>query len=163
MTAALLDEFKDAMAALAGGVCVVTALDDDGNPRGYAATSVTSVSMRPPLLLVCQAKTSSSYRLFSRCTHFGVNVLTAEQAELAALFATPGADRFGGTGFETGEHGTLLHPDALASVECRRRETVDAGDHGLLLGEVCAAHTRPGDPLVYHGRRYQRVRPLFRR
>ncbi|MET9264298.1 flavin reductase family protein [Amycolatopsis sp. NPDC004079] len=160
MTAALLDEFKDAMSALAGGVCVVTALDDDGTPRGYAATSVTSVSMRPPLLLVCQAKTSSSYDVFSRCSRFGVNVLAAEQTELAALFATPGADRFGDTGFEPGEEGTLLHPDALAAIECRRRETVDAGDHGLLLGEVRAATTRPGDPLVYHGRRYQRTRPV---
>ena len=160
MTAALLDEFKDAMAALAGGVCVVTAVAGDGTPRGYAATSVTSVSMHPPLLLVCQAKTSGSYGVFSRCTYFGVNVLTAEQAELAALFATPGADRFGGTGFEPGEHGTLLHPEALATVECRRRDTVDAGDHGLLLGEVCAVRTRSGDPLVYHGRRYQRVQPV---
>ncbi|MFE0027602.1 flavin reductase family protein [Amycolatopsis sp. NPDC059021] len=160
MTAALLDEFKDAMATLAGGVCVVTALDADGTPRGYAATSVTSVSMRPPLLLVCQAKSSSSYEVFARCSRFGVNVLAAEQVELAALFATPGADRFGGTGFEPGEHGTLLHPGALAGIECRRRDTVDAGDHGLLLGEVCAARTCPGDPLVYHGRCYQRVRPV---
>lgn len=160
MNIELLDGFKEAMAGLAGGVCVVTTVDPDGVPCGFAATSVTSVSLRPPMLLVCQATTSSSYPVFVTCEYFAVNVLAVEQRDLAALFATPDADRFDGTGFRPGEYNVPLHPMALATVQCRRRETVDAGDHSLLMGEVCAARGRHGEPLVYQGRRYQRLLPI---
>ncbi|SDW60145.1 NADH-FMN oxidoreductase RutF, flavin reductase (DIM6/NTAB) family [Amycolatopsis xylanica] len=152
-----MEEFKEAMAALAGGVCVVTAVDSEGAPRGFAATSVTSVSMRPPMLLVCQSKSSGSYPVFANCEHLTVNVLAADQHELAGLFSTPGADRFTGTGFVPGPEGTPVHPDALASVECRLRETVDAGDHSVLMAEVLSVRTCPGEPLIYHDRRYQRL------
>lgn len=157
MTDELQETFRAAMAGLAGGVCAVTALGDDGRPRGFAATSVTSLSLDPPLLAVSQSRGSSSYDVFRACTHFGVSVLTCEQRELADLFATPGADRFAGTGFRDGRHGCPLHPDALAEVECARRDTVDAGDHVLLIGEVCTVRTRDGDPLVYQDRRYHRL------
>ncbi|WP_158895091.1 flavin reductase family protein [Amycolatopsis anabasis] len=151
--------FTEAMASLAGGVCVVTCVDEAGTPRGFAATSVTSVSLDPPLVLVCLAKTSRSHPVFSRCEWLAVNVLTAEQQELAVRFSTPVADRFAGAGFGPGRGGAPVHPDALANVECRRIETVDAGDHSVLLAEVAAVRTRTGEPLVYHGRQYQRLVP----
>lgn len=160
MRTPLVDDFKEAMAALASGVCVVTTIDGDDAPRGFAATSVTSVSMRPPLLLVCQAKTSRSYGIFSTCKHLTVNVLAAGQQELAARFSSTCADRFADTGFVLGPSGTPHHPAALASVECVRQRTVDAGDHSVLLAEVLSVRTRPGEPLVYHHRRYQRMLPV---
>ena len=159
MTDELQEAFRAAMAGLAGGVCVVTTTDDEDEPRGFAATSVTSLSLHPPLLAVSQSRGSSSHDVFRDCAHFGVSVLAREQRELADRFATSGADRFTGTGFRHGRHGCPLHPEALAEVECARRDTVDAGDHVLLIGEVCAVRTRAGDPLVYQDRRYHRLAP----
>lgn len=156
----MFEDFKEAMAALAGGVCVITTVSPEGSPVGFTATAVTSVSLTPPLLLVCVAKNARSHALFAGCQHLTVNVLAAEQQELATRFAAPVADRFAGAGFEPGLDHTPRHPAALACVECRRTETIDAGDHSVLLAEVVSVRARPGAPLVYHGRRYQRLLPI---
>lgn len=154
------ETFKEAMSALAGGVCVVTTVDDQGTPHGFAATSVTSVSLDPPLILICQARTSRSHRVFAACESLAVNMLTADQRHLAERFAGRVADRFADAGFVTGDTGVPTCPAALATVECRLVETIDAGDHSILLGEVRSVRARPGTPLIYHGRRYQQVSPL---
>lgn len=159
----LMADFKDAMAALAAGVCLVTTSDERCRPVGFAASSVTSVSLGPPMLLVCQAKTSGSYPVFTECGTFAVNVLGAQQRELADRFATPGAARFTDTGFvQREEPGAPVHPEALARLLCRRTRTIDAGDHAIILGEVCEAEVTAGDPLVYQQRRFQRVMPQAR-
>ncbi|ASU80393.1 flavin reductase [Actinopolyspora erythraea] len=156
----LVTEFKEAMASLAAGVCVVTTLDQHAEPVGFAASSVSSVSVEPLLLLVCQAKSARSHGVFATCENFAVSVLAAEQRELAERFAKPVADRFSGSGFVTGDHGAPTHPDALARLQCRRVETVDAGDHSILLGRPVEIGTTRGDPLVYQARRFRRVEPL---
>ncbi|MBD0673177.1 flavin reductase family protein [Streptomyces sp. CBMA156] len=149
--------FKDAMAALAGGVCVVTTTGPDGTPYGFAATSVTSVSLDPPMMLVCQAKSSRSYRLFAEAGPVAINVLAAGQRPVAERFATSVDDKFAGTGFEYAEGLAPVLPGALAAVRCRRARTVDAGDHSVLLLDVLDVRTAPGEPLIYHGRRYERL------
>ncbi|WP_316527819.1 flavin reductase family protein [Kitasatospora brasiliensis] len=149
--------FKDAMAALAGGVCVVTTTGPDGTPYGFAATSVTSVSLDPPMMLVCQAKSSRSYELFAGAGPVAINVLAAGQRSVAERFATPKIDKFAGTGFEYTDGLAPELPGALAAVQCRRARTIDAGDHSVLLLDVVAVRTAAGEPLVYHGRRYGRL------
>ncbi|KOV62013.1 flavin reductase family protein [Streptomyces sp. MMG1121] len=149
--------FKDAMAALAGGVCVVTTTGPDGVPYGFAATSVTSVSLDPPMMLVCQAKSSRSYELFAGAGPVAVNMLAARQRPVAERFAAPVDDKFAGTGFECADGLAPVLPGALAAVQCRRVRTIDAGDHSVLLLDVRAVRTAPGEPLIYHGRRYERL------
>lgn len=156
----VLPSFKDAMAALAGGVCLVTAVDEKAEPVGFAASSVTSVSLDPPLLLMCQAKSSRSHRVFSACSLFAVNVLGEQQRDLAVRFSTPGVDRFTGTGFALDSAGVPTHPSALARVRCRRTRTIDAGDHSIIIGEVVDVDVTGGRPLVHQDRRYQRIAPV---
>lgn len=151
--------FRDAMASLAGAVCVVTTTRPDGVPVGFAATSVTSVSLDPPLLLVCQAKSSRSHAVFASADLLAVNVLSARQQHLAVRFSTRVPDRFAGAGFERATGGALVHPDALASAVCGRVDTVDAGDHSVLLAQVRSVRAKPGEPLVYQQRRYQTLVP----
>ncbi|NHD16066.1 MULTISPECIES: flavin reductase family protein [Actinopolyspora] len=156
----LVAEFKEAMSSLAAGVCVVTTLNQHAEPIGFAASSVASVSVDPLLLLVCQAKSARSHGVFAECENFAVSVLAAEQRELAERFAKPVADRFSGSGFVAGGRRAPTHPDALARLQCRRVETVDAGDHSILLGRPVEISTTRGDPLVYQARRFRRVEPL---
>jgi flavin reductase ActVB len=153
----LVGEFKDAMSMLASGVCVVTTTDQEGTAYGFAATSVTSVSMDPALLLICQATSSRSHSVFATCDALAVNVLAAGQQQLAERFASPLVDRFAHAGFCPGTTGAPIHPDALATVECRMEKSIPAGDHSILLADVRAVRVRPGEPLVYLGRRYRQI------
>jgi flavin reductase ActVB len=144
----LYDDFGDAMATLAGGVCVITTLDHAGNPFGFTATAVTSISLGPPLLVVCVAKNTRLHEPFAVCDFLTVNVLAAEQRELAARFSAPVADQFTDAGFEPGLRRTPRHPAALACLECWRTETVGARDRSVLLAEVVLARTQPRTPLM---------------
>ncbi|SDP95279.1 flavin reductase ActVB [Actinopolyspora xinjiangensis] len=153
----LVPIFKEAMASLAASVTLATSLDEDGEPVGFAASTVISVSMDPPLLLVCQDKSARTHPIFSTCSEFAINLLNEEQRDLAVHFSTPGAKRFAETGFIAGRGGVPVHPDALARVHCGRERTIDAGDHTILLGRVREVDTCDGRPLIYQERGFHRI------
>ena len=149
---------RDALGCFATGVTVVTCQDEDGTPVGLTANSFTSVSLDPPLLLVCIAKAASTADALARADHFAVNVLQTGQQPASITFSTRGEDRFGATEWSVGEHGPPLLRESLSVFECARRAVHDGGDHFILLGEVKRASFEPGlDPLLYFRGSYRRL------
>ncbi|WP_405619795.1 flavin reductase family protein [Streptomyces sp. NBC_01511] len=156
--AAFRDDFKAAMAQLAGGVVVVTTQDPEGRPRGFTATSFCSVSMDPPLVLVCLATNSSSFPAFTACQDFAVSLLRQDQGAVATRFATTGADKFRPEDTTTTPRLLPAVAGALAVLDCEVRDRHPAGDHVILVGAVLAVRPGQGDPLVYHDRSFRRLR-----
>ncbi|MBA4340293.1 MAG: flavin reductase [Hyphomonas sp.] len=149
---------RDALGCFATGVTVVTAMDKDGKPVGLTANSFTSVSLDPPLLLVCIAKTSSSLKAMEQAEHFGVNVLHIGQQPVSNRFARPGEDRFAETAWQRGQHDVPLLAGALVNFECVRHAEYDGGDHVILVGRVERARYEPRrDPLLYFKGKYRRL------
>lgn len=149
---------RDALGCFATGVTVVTCLDHDGSPVGLTANSFTSLSLEPPLLLVCVAKAAASAGPLSTAEHFAVNVLQTGQQPASITFSTRVEDRFGRTEWSKGEHGAPVLMDSLSVFECTRHAIHDGGDHFILVGEVVKATFEPGlDPLLYFRGRYRRL------
>ncbi|MDT8344863.1 MAG: flavin reductase family protein [Thermohalobaculum sp.] len=143
---------RHALGAFATGVTIVTAMErGTGEPVGFTANSFTSVSLDPPLLLVCLAHTAASYRIFCASDGFAVNVLAADQEGVARVFATRGADKFGTVSWAPGLHGAPLIEGTLARFDCAMHQRVAAGDHDILMGRVLAFSRHAGKALVYHG------------
>ncbi len=149
---------RDALGCFGTGVTVVTTLTRDGHPIGLTANSFTSVSLDPPLLLVCIARTSASIAAFEANQSFAVNVLHIGQQPTSNLFATRGQDRFGHINWRIGECGAPVLDGSLASFECARHAIHDGGDHIILVGRVVKAGFEPQrDPLLYFRGRYRRL------
>lgn len=143
--------FREALAHFASGVTVVTARGDAG-AVGFTATGFTSVSLTPPLVLVCVGKRASVHDVVVGAARFGVSILSEGQRWIAEQFARSGQDRFAGVPLR--EDGAPLVADAVVQLECRPHARHDAGDHTILVGEVLAAHVAAATPLVHHFRRY---------
>ena len=149
---------RDALGCFATGVTVVTCFDGDGEPVGLTANSFTSLSLDPPLLLVCVAKAAASAVPLSSATNFAVNVLQTGQQPASITFSTRVEDRFGCTEWSVGEHGAPVLMESLSVFECRRHAIHDGGDHFILVGEVVKASFESGlDPLLYFRGRYRRL------
>lgn len=128
------------------GVTVVTSHDDAGKPLGFTANSFASVSLEPPLVLVCLANTSGNYDTFAKTQKFAINILSEAQIEVSNTFARPSEDRFADIAWQEGPHGSPIIDEVSAWFDCAMHQTVDAGDHLILIGEVKAYdhNTKPG-------------------
>ena len=140
---------RSAFGKFATGVTIVTTCQSDGAPRGITANSFTSVSLDPPILLICIAKSALSKSVFSECEHFGVNILRSTQLDISALFASKSAEKFDKADYEKSLQGTPVIKDTLANFICRRQKSVDAGDHLVIFGEVIDFRSDDGSPLLY--------------
>ena len=127
---------RDAFGAFLTGVTVVTTHNEEGAPIGFTANSFTSVSLDPPLLLVCLAKTSRNYAVLTEAKGFGVNILSEGQKDVSNTFARPVEDRFAAVDWKNGPHGSPVFADVAAWFDCAMHELVDAGDHVILIGRV---------------------------
>jgi flavin reductase len=150
-------EFRKVLGHFAAGVTVVTTRGTDGAPYGLTATAFTSVSLEPPLVLVCVDKRSESHPHFLASRVFTINFLTREQEEMSRRFATSGGDKFVGLAARAGATGAPVLPDTLGHLDCRAVTVVDAGDHTIFVGEVDAGAARDADPLLYFRGAYRRV------
>ena len=149
---------RDALGSFATGVTVVTCVDEGGRPFGLTVNSFTSVSLDPPLLLVCIAKNARCSPALARARHFAVNVLQTGQRPASIRFSTRDEDRFGTTPWSIGETGAPLLMDSLAVFECEHHAAHDAGDHQILTGRVLRASFDPAmDPLLYFRGSYRRL------
>ncbi len=128
------------------GVTVVTALADDETPVGFTANSFTSVSLDPPLLLVCPGNHLSSIEVFRQCRQFAISILAEGQEDISNVFASSGGDRFDVVDWTKDLHGVPLITGAAASFSCNTYTQLDCGDHCVLVGQVVefSAHDRPG-------------------
>jgi flavin reductase (DIM6/NTAB) family NADH-FMN oxidoreductase RutF len=129
-------EYRKALSCFLTGVTVVTTVDENGTPRGFTANSFTSVSLDPPLVLVCIAETAQSYDLFARTGHFAVNILSEDHREVSNLFASKHPGKFSHVTWKAGAHGAPLIDDAVAWLDCVVHDRVVAGDHMILIGRV---------------------------
>lgn len=136
------------------GVTVVTALRDDGTPVGFTANSFSSVSLDPPLLLVCPGKFLSSYEAFARCRHFAVNILSEGQEAVSNTFASFKGDRFAEVAHRLNAHGVPLIEGATAQFSCTTEQIVPAGDHCILIGRVEEMHHSDSPGLGYVNGQY---------
>lgn len=142
--------FRSVLGRFASGVTVVTARDAEGTDHGMTASAFCSLSLEPPLVLVCIEHAASMHPVLEQATHFAVNVLSAGQEAISRRFAERLEDRFEGIGFERGLTGAALITDALAHLECRKRGRHDGGDHSIFIGEVISARAGDDRPLLYY-------------
>jgi len=150
--------FRRVCSKYATGITILTVLDWRGDPQGMTANSFTSVSLSPPLILVCIDRQTSILSSFKPGTRFGVNVLQEEQKELSSWFSRSGHDRFSGIAWSTGETGAPLLQGMLATIECEVTQMIEAGDHVVVIGAALHATWREGQPLVYFNSSYQSLR-----
>ena len=137
--------FRHACGQFMTGVTIVTTRADDGAPVGLTANSFTSVSLEPPLVLVCLDKRLGSYPAFRQGGHYAIHVLREDQAELSTRFATRGADKFGGLRCRNGLGGVPVLTTYLALFECEIVQVHEAGDHAIVVGHVHRLEVPPGD------------------
>jgi len=109
-----------------------------------------SVSLQPPLVLICIEKTASVYDALTSAPGFVVNILSAKQEQIARRFSIVDIDRFEGVGFSRTQNGIAVLDDVLGIIECRKFALHDAGDHTIILGEVEATRAENGSPLLYY-------------
>lgn len=129
-------QLRTAFGSYMTGVTVVTARAPDGSLVGFTANSFTSVSMDPPLLLVCPGNHLSSLPVFEQVDHFAVNILTHGQESVSNLFASANDERFEHIAWRADEHGSPILDNVAASFSCVVHERVTAGDHMILIGQV---------------------------
>ncbi len=149
---------RDALGSFATGVTVVTCFDEQGRPFGLTANSFTSVSLDPPLLLVCVHKNAACAPALTEAEHFAVNVLQTGQQPASIRFATRQEDRFGANDWSRGEFGAPVLQESLGVFECERYAVHEGGDHHILVGKVVkASFDSHLDPLLYFRGRYRRL------
>ncbi|WP_455361657.1 flavin reductase family protein [Streptomyces sp. SYSU K21746] len=146
--------FRQAMGRFLTGIAVVTSCDADG-PHGTTVSSLASVSLDPPMLLVCLSRRSYGAEVIRTAGTFTVNVLGRDQSELAGWFATPGRPRgaagFADVAYRTGSTGAPVLAGALTHLDCRVAQQIPAGDHTIFVGEVADVGLADStDPLAYH-------------
>jgi flavin reductase (DIM6/NTAB) family NADH-FMN oxidoreductase RutF len=149
------DQFRDALAAYPTGVTVVTAVGPNG-PSGATANSVTSLSLDPPMMLAALDRGSRTLTSVREAGRFGVNVLPAGEEELALKFAGkhPEPAKWEAVKWSE-EHRSPRLDNALVWIACELRDLIDGGDHLILTGNVVAAESRDGDPLLFHRGAYR--------
>ena len=140
------------------GVTVITTRDATGAPRGMTANSFTSVSLDPPLLLVCVGKSAHSFGAFNNSDSFAVNLLHEAQTDVSKLFASKSATKFDMVDHDRVHTGAPILVDCLTWFDCTVHNRVDAGDHVVLIGEVKAFGTSPSAPLGFCRGRYANVK-----
>lgn len=151
------DDFRRALAQFGSGVTAVTTRDGSGRALGLTVTAFSSVSLDPPLVLVCVDEHSETHVGFRESGTFGVSILAEEQENVSRRFAWGGAAKFEDTELVAGSTGVPLVAGALAHLECRVVGAHRAGDHTIYVGEIVSLATRPGRPLVYSQGRYRRL------
>ena len=143
------NELRRVMGHFATGVTVITTFRNSGEMHGLTANAFTSVSLVPPLLLVCVDKQAESYPCFDETRVFTVNILAHDQEALSRKFAVSGGDKFQGVAYHAGANGAPILDGALAYVECKVVQEFDGGDHTIYLGEIEQAEAREGKPLMF--------------
>jgi flavin reductase (DIM6/NTAB) family NADH-FMN oxidoreductase RutF len=142
-------ELRTAFGTFMTGVTIVTTAGIDGQPRGFTANSFTSLSIEPPLLLICIGKAAASREVFETARGFAVNILSEHQKDTSVLFASKRPDKFQHTTWRAGPFGNPLIDGAAAWFDCARHQVIDAGDHIILIGHIEAFSYTDANPLGY--------------
>ena len=150
-------DFRSALSRFASGVTVVTTKDAAGKQFGITVSAFCSVSLDPPLVLICIEKTTGSHHAFNESGRFTVNILTESQAHISEHFASLLEDKFSMIDHAIDEHGVPLLQNSLATLQCVLFKTLDGGDHSIFLGLVEHVSVRDDDQLVYFKSTYRTI------
>ncbi|HEX6290964.1 MAG TPA: flavin reductase family protein [Herpetosiphonaceae bacterium] len=149
--------FRQALSQFASGVTVVTTAYE-GSYHGITVSAFSSLSLDPPLVLVCIDRRGRSHELLAKAGVFAVNILSEERADLSQHFASRIEDKFANVDYHLGQTGVPLLDGALTTIECRLVNQWPGGDHSIFVGEVVGAAVHDeADALVYHRGRYRRL------
>jgi flavin reductase (DIM6/NTAB) family NADH-FMN oxidoreductase RutF len=152
------DDFRRVLGHFATGVTIVTTCDADCRPTGLTASAFSSVSLDPPLVLICVDHKSQSYPALREAGRFAINFLHHEHEPISRRFASTRLDKFDGVAFRLGALGLPLIDGALAQIECQTVSAHVEGDHTIFVGRVESANVGEGEPLLYYRGRYHRLR-----
>ena len=139
------------------GVTVITTMDKAGTPFGLTANAFTSLSLDPPLVLICIDKGVQCYSCFEESKIFAVNVLSEGQEELSRRFATKGIEKFARLKWHKGRHGAALLDGAMGHIECKVVHSYEGGDHTIYIGEIVHATASGDRPLLFFKGQYHRL------
>ena len=140
---------RQALGCFVTGVTVVTARGGDGRPHGFTANSFTSVSLDPPLVLVCVGDGVQSFEVYRECETFAINVLADSQQVISNTFATDLPNRFAQVRWREGSYRSPILEGCVASLECASWQRIEAGDHMILVGRVLAFEHSTERPLAF--------------
>lgn len=129
-------DLRNAFGTFLTGVTVVTTLEENGTPRGFTVNSFTSLSLDPPMLLICIDRTAESFQVFTSQSGFAVSVLNEDQTDISSLFASKREDKFTSAPWTPSRQGYPFIDNACAVFDCERQNIVDAGDHVILIGRI---------------------------
>jgi flavin reductase ActVB len=150
-------KFRQAMAAFPSGVTLMTTTDENGEARGFAASSFCSVSLDPALVLVCIAKTAQCYDAFMTNDQWSIQMAGSAHLELIERFATKGADKFAGGEFVPDHRGIPVLLDAAVLIECEAHARLDGGDHTILVARVIEVDVDDRPPVLYFQRGFRHL------
>jgi len=150
-------ELRRIMGSFATGVTVITTRDQSGRPYGLTANAVTSLSLEPPLLLICVDRKAETFPHFFDSKIFVLNILREDQEDVSRRFAKTGGEKFAGVGYRIGHLDTPVLDGTLGHVECRIIETLEGGDHVIHIGEVQHAEAGEGRPLLFFRGKYHKL------
>lgn len=151
------NELRRVMGHFCTGVTVITTLSKEGTLHGFTANAFTSVSLVPPLVLICVDKKAESYSSFEESRVFTVNILSADQEDVSRHFAVSGGDKFKGISYHLGANTAPIIGGAMSYLECRLVASHDAGDHAIYVGEVEQAEAHEGRPLLFFRGGYRNI------
>ena len=151
------DEFRAALGRFASGVTVVTTKDRTGRFHGITVSAFCSVSLSPPLVLVCIDKNTGSHHALTETNSFVVNILREDQQYISDRFASFLPDKFEVIKYRTGIDGLPVLEEALANLECRLVHSYAGGDHTVYVGEIERVTLNDGKPLVYWHGNYRKI------
>src|SRR5687767_638467 len=151
-------EFRSALSQFASGVTVVTTRDANGKRHGITVSSFCSVSLQPPMVLICIEKTTGSHYAFGESGAFVVNILAATQSDVSEHFASRLDEKFGEVEHTLNEDGVPVLSDAIATLRCTLRHSLDGGDHSIFVGLVESVNARGGEPLIYFDHDYHQIK-----
>jgi flavin reductase (DIM6/NTAB) family NADH-FMN oxidoreductase RutF len=150
-------ELRNAFGAFATGVTIITTKDTNGKPFGLTANSYTSLSLDPPLVLVCVDKKVDCYACFEQSKVFAVNFLAEDQEQISTRFATKGIEKFEGVAIREGSVGVPLLEGTIGYIECKLVNGFEGGDHTIYVGEVQNASVTGDRPLLFFKGKYSRL------
>jgi flavin reductase (DIM6/NTAB) family NADH-FMN oxidoreductase RutF len=143
------NELRTVMGHFGTGVTIITTFNSEGTLHGLTANAFSSLSLIPPLCLICVDKKAESYSSFEDSKVFTVNILRDDQEELSRRFAVSGGEKFTGVAYKLGGNGAPVLDHVIAWLECKVTAGYDGGDHTIYIGEIEEAQTREGKPLMF--------------
>lgn len=151
-------EFRNCMGEFATGVCVVTAKNKNGTLYGVTINSFSSVSLEPPLVLYCIDKHADNYENIVNFESFNIHILSENQQDISNSFAKPANVQWGDVSYEIDDNGNPIISNCNAFIKCKKYDTLDGGDHTVILGEVMSFNVESeGKPLIYYKGKYTKV------